>query len=105
MKKKRRKVQINNAGRYFGSAMIDGGENQTVSFDKNGGQDTDIFYNEGRFTDYIGLDASDTDDEDMKTEGLIDSFPDRVCDDFLDLQSNDIDSLIKPIRLMNKNPI
>ncbi|KAF8404047.1 hypothetical protein HHK36_008924 [Tetracentron sinense] len=100
-KRKRSKEQKNVRGRYFGSMLIDIAESRSAVFDKHTEQNNeDIFLHEGRFADYISLD--DSDEELTETNDPI-SMHSNLCDsDPSDLQI-DLDELIKPIRIMNKN--
>ncbi|XP_059630634.1 uncharacterized protein LOC132273660 isoform X2 [Cornus florida] len=99
-KKKPPREQKNTQGRYFGSRHIDFAECRMTLSEKHSAKDDDddIFFQEGRFADYISLDVSD--EEDGETG---DSARERTTlsdGDFADAQ---VDEIIKPIRIMNKN--
>ncbi|XP_031094524.1 uncharacterized protein LOC115998977 [Ipomoea triloba] len=92
----------NDRGRYFGSPHIDISECiRAVSEDKS--SDEDFFFKEGRFVDFISLDAN------VEEQQIIDQSSVERCEEGgpLHLQiaaaAADFDELIKPIRLINRN--
>uniref|UniRef100_A0A5B7B742 C3H1-type domain-containing protein n=1 Tax=Davidia involucrata TaxID=16924 RepID=A0A5B7B742_DAVIN len=102
--KKRKPSREQNAqGRYFGSRHIDIAVRGTAVSEKQSAKDDDdIFCQEGRFTDYFNLDVSD--EETGETNDLTRGQTTLCDDDPTDVQV-DLDELIKPIYLMNKNPM
>ncbi|XP_019174680.1 PREDICTED: uncharacterized protein LOC109170148 isoform X2 [Ipomoea nil] len=93
----------NDRGRYFGSPHIDISECiRAVSEDKS--SDEDFFFKEGRFVEFIRLDAN------VEEQQIIDQSNVERCEEGgpLHLQiaaaavdDDDFDELIKPIRLIN----
>ncbi|XP_077249751.1 uncharacterized protein LOC143889430 isoform X2 [Tasmannia lanceolata] len=102
-KQKRSKDQKNARGRYFGSSGLIGiGESATAASDHNslGQSGGDIFFCEGRFMDYIGLDFDVGEGGETK-DSMVSQLMLFNSDASTDLQSDDLDELIKPLRLMN----
>ncbi|KAJ4966580.1 hypothetical protein NE237_018429 [Protea cynaroides] len=101
-KRKRSKDRKNKRARYFGSSLTDASENSTVASNKPAVQNNiDIFYQEGRYVDYIGLDVSD--EEAGETTNLTDRHT-TLCDsDPSELAPDDMGDLIKPVRILNRN--
>nr|DAD39802.1 TPA_asm: hypothetical protein HUJ06_014125 [Nelumbo nucifera] len=101
-KRKRSKDHQNTRGRYFGSRITDVSEPKPVASDLSSAQNSeDIFFLEGKFTDYISLDISD---EEMKEISDPTDTQATSCEsDPSELPLDDSDELIKPIRIMVKN--
>lgn len=99
----REQQQKNARGRYFGSKMNAGvvAEGIAASPGNLGPKDDDdIFSQEGKFSDYINVDMSDE-----ETDGNCDLTSEQrtILADPSDLQVVDINDMIKPIGIMNKN--
>uniref|UniRef100_A0A5B7B3P1 C3H1-type domain-containing protein n=2 Tax=Davidia involucrata TaxID=16924 RepID=A0A5B7B3P1_DAVIN len=100
-KRKPSREQKNTQGRYFDSRHIDIAECRAAVYEKHSSKDDDDIFFLGRFTDYISVDVSDEEAGETKdpTRGQT-----TLCDgDPRDVQVEDIDELIKPIHIMNKN--
>ncbi|KAG2665874.1 hypothetical protein I3760_15G029300 [Carya illinoinensis] len=97
-KRKRVGAQKNARGRYFGSMHINVSEPGTTVFEKHPSHNNDDLLLEGKFADYIGLDVSDEEVGESNDPGSEQTF----CDsDLSDVQFDDLDQLIKPVRIMN----
>ncbi|XP_052201142.1 uncharacterized protein LOC127807384 isoform X2 [Diospyros lotus] len=94
--------QKNARGRYFGSMQIDTSECQTAVAGKQTGKDGEnIFFEEGRFADYIHLDGSDEEeagDMDSKASEETTTWNGGATD----LQLDD-DNLIRPVYILSKH--
>ncbi|XP_060198336.1 uncharacterized protein LOC132627172 isoform X2 [Lycium barbarum] len=91
----------NGRGRYFGSPHVDISERVTAGLEKPSvKENSDIFFKEGKFVDFISLEGSDEEEQtiDQRSEQtpLCDSVP-------AEMQLDDLDELIKPMRLINRN--
>ncbi|KAL5993089.1 hypothetical protein ACLOJK_014010 [Asimina triloba] len=104
-KRKRAKKQKNGRGRYFGSPVptsiclsekVASGECGT----EQGGVRGDVFFYDGRYADYISLDASDVESKETNTPT---STTMSCGGDSSDLCPDDLDMLMKPVRIMNEN--
>lgn len=94
--------QKNARGRYFGAMQIDTSECQTAVAGKQTGKDGEnIFFEEGRFADYIHLDGSDEEEA-----GDIGSKASEETTTWnggaTDVQLDD-DNLIKPVYILSKH--
>ncbi|XP_057973394.1 uncharacterized protein At1g21580 [Malania oleifera] len=98
-KKRKRSIEQTNArGRYFGSINPNIAETAVAVSEKHTAHNNEIFLEDGRLADYISLDVSD--DEARETEGPM-SEQTAMCDDEpSDAQLDNLDQLIKPIRIM-----
>lgn len=86
-------------GRYFGSRLGDIGEVNTVSSDKPSVQKSeDLFFCEGRLADYVSLDVSSEEDKDM--DKPMDTDIKMSENDPSDTPSDELNELIKPVRIM-----
>ncbi|MCD9638459.1 hypothetical protein HAX54_022457 [Datura stramonium] len=101
VKRKASSEMKNGRGRYFGSPHIDISERITAGPEKpcvKGNNDT--FFKEGKLVDFISLDCSDEEEQtiDQRSEEtpLCESVP-------TEMQLDDLDELIKPMRLINRN--
>ncbi|GAV81655.1 hypothetical protein CFOL_v3_25109 [Cephalotus follicularis] len=102
-KRKRSREQKNTQGRYFGSMHVKISEPGIAVSEKYSFLDHDDHIFEGRNADYISLGVSDEEygeSYDLPSEqtSFFDSDPS-------DLQLNDIDELIKPVRVMTMDQI
>ncbi|KAH0681312.1 hypothetical protein KY284_022397 [Solanum tuberosum] len=90
----------NGRGRYFGSPHIDITECITAGSEKPSVKGSNDIFLEGKFVDFIGLDGSDeeehTIDQRSEEKPLCESGP-------AEMQLDDLDELIKPMRLINRN--
>lgn len=76
-----------------------------VASDKGAkGTDADPFSHDGRFADFISI-GVDSDGDSMETIVLKDSNAKECDSDLSDMQSDELDVLIKPIRIMNKTSL
>ncbi|KAI0502590.1 hypothetical protein KFK09_017544 [Dendrobium nobile] len=101
-KRKRTKIQSCSKGRYFSDSIGKAVEPLEVPSSQNdleGG--TDIFCSDGRFTEYINLDV----DSAIKNVAIMESYAGKLESGYLDMQSCDIDALIKPVRIMNRDDL
>lgn len=88
----------NGKGRYFGSPDINASESKTTVSEKHFAQGYNDLSLEGTCADFIAIDVSDDD-----TGECNDSRNSQItfCDgDNSDLESEDLDELIKPLRIM-----
>lgn len=91
-------AQKNAQGRYFGFMHIDVSEPGTTVFEKNPSQSNEDISLEGKFADYIGLNVSDEEVSEINDPASEQTF----CDsDLSEVQFDDLDQLIKPVRIMN----
>ncbi|XP_038696271.1 uncharacterized protein LOC119993287 isoform X2 [Tripterygium wilfordii] len=101
-KKGKRSIEQKNArGRYFGSMrIIDISDRGKAAFEMQSVQDGDDVPLEGKFADFISIDDSDEDGEcnGATTERIASSGSGPS-----ELQTDDLDELIKPIGIMKKN--
>ncbi|KAK4722029.1 hypothetical protein R3W88_012262 [Solanum pinnatisectum] len=90
----------NGRGRYFGSPHIDITECITAGSEKPSVKGNNDIFLEGKFVDFISLDGSDEEEQtiDQRSEEkpLCESGP-------AEMQLDDLDELIKPMRLINRN--
>ncbi|KAL3339736.1 hypothetical protein AABB24_028384 [Solanum stoloniferum] len=90
----------NGQGRYFGSPHIDITECITAGSEKPSVKGNNDIFLEGKFVDFISLDGSDeeeqTTDQRSEEKSLCESGP-------AEMQLDDLDELIKPMRLINRN--
>ncbi|XP_055833416.1 uncharacterized protein At1g21580 isoform X2 [Solanum dulcamara] len=90
----------NGRGRYFGSPHIDITERITAGSEKPSVKGNNDIFLEGKFADFISLDGSDKEEQtiDQRSEEkpLFESGP-------TEMQLDDLDELIKPMRLINRN--
>ncbi|KAJ8541604.1 hypothetical protein K7X08_002420 [Anisodus acutangulus] len=98
VKRKASSEMKNDRGRYFGSPHIDISERITAGKQKPSVKgNNDIFFQEGKFVDFISLDCSDEEEQtiDQRSEEtpLSESGPGEM----------QLDDLIKPMRLINRN--
>ncbi|KAL3504290.1 hypothetical protein ACH5RR_034131 [Cinchona calisaya] len=101
MKRKASNVQKNARGRYFGARPVDVADCRAmVSGVTSGKGDENIFYEDGKFADFISLDVSI---EEMEQAFELRSEPTCDVEGPSDMQVTELDELIKPVRLMNKN--
>ena len=85
--------------RYFGSPDLRVSESRKAVSEKNFAQDYNDILTDGNLTDFIAIDVSD-DDFGESNEPTTEQT--TFCDsDTSDLQSEDLDGLIKPVRLMD----
>ena len=103
-KKRKRSRELKNVrGRYFGSPDISALDSRTVVSEKFFAQDSNDIFSEGKNADYIAVDVSD---DDGRESNYVRSTQITFCesDTSSDLEElEDLDELIKPIRLMNKS--
>lgn len=88
-------------GRYFGSMLLDDSEPQmTMISERHSTHDNINLFVEGKLVDYISVDFSNEEAREAN-DALCGqtTFPDN---DASDLQFDDLDELIKPIRIMNR---
>ncbi|KAG6483010.1 uncharacterized protein LOC122014653 isoform X1 [Zingiber officinale] len=105
-KTKKRKdtvVQGNTWGRYFGSDISLVGEPLVVSLDKKVVKKANDLFCNGQFTEFIALAADEIDDEASFMVSEDDTHPSHFESGNDALQNNDLDALIKPIRIMRKD--
>lgn len=89
----------NARGRYFGSPDLRVSESRKAVFEKHSAQDYSDTLSDGNLTDFMAIDLSD---EDVGENNDPTSEQTTFCDsDTRDLQSEDLDELIKPVRLMD----
>nr|XP_029116510.1 LOW QUALITY PROTEIN: uncharacterized protein LOC105060998 [Elaeis guineensis] len=101
-KKKGFMVQSNSRGRYFGSTISVIGESLIAPVNKlDGGEGEDLFCSDGRFADYISLDVG-KESGTVKLNLPIHLHPAESDSDHFDMQPDDLDALIKPIRIMKR---
>ncbi|KAK4340979.1 hypothetical protein RND71_039480 [Anisodus tanguticus] len=98
VKRKASSEMKNGRGRYFGSPHIDISERITVGSQKPSVRgNNDIFFQEGKFIDFIRLDCSDEEEQTIEQRSeetpLGESCPAEM----------QLDDLIKPMRLINRN--
>ncbi|XP_027772203.1 uncharacterized protein LOC107017622 isoform X2 [Solanum pennellii] len=90
----------NGRGRYFGSPHIHITECITAGSEKPSVKGNNDIFLEGKFVDFISLDGSDeeelTIDQRSEEKPLCESGP-------AEMQLDDLDELIKPMRLINRN--
>ncbi|XP_038700875.1 uncharacterized protein LOC119997759 isoform X2 [Tripterygium wilfordii] len=99
-KKGKRSIEQKNVrGRYFGSMRIDISDSGKAAFEMHSVQDGDDVPFKGKFADFIGIDDSDEDGDrnDATTERIASSRSGPS-----DVRIDDIDELIKPIRIMTR---
>ncbi|XP_028555161.1 uncharacterized protein LOC110109077 isoform X2 [Dendrobium catenatum] len=104
-KRKRTKIQSCSKGRYFSYSIGKAVEPLEVPSSQNdleGGKD--IFCSDGRFTEYINLNV-DSDNVAIKNVAIMESYAGKLESGYLDMQSCDIDALIKPVRIMNRDDL
>ncbi|PON60133.1 Zinc finger, CCCH-type [Parasponia andersonii] len=99
-KKRKQSREVRNArGRYFGSPDLRVFESKKPLFEKNFAQDYNDIISDGSLSDFIAIDVSDDDFGEYNDAA---SEQTTFCDsDTSDLQQEDLDELIKPIRLMD----
>ena len=101
-KKKKQSRELNAQGRYFGFRHVNNRDPEKVVSEKDTAKNNDdISFQEGRFADYISLDVSDEDIGSIngprtQQTTLFGSEPSY-------LHLDDLDELIKPVLIMNKN--
>nr|XP_009783699.1 PREDICTED: uncharacterized protein LOC104232248 isoform X3 [Nicotiana sylvestris] len=101
VKRKASSEMKNGRGRYFGSPHIDSSERITAGLEKTSvrGKD-DIFLKKGKFVDFISLDGSD--EEELTIDQRSEEPP--LCESgSAEMQLDDLDELIKPMKLINRN--
>ncbi|GLT84932.1 hypothetical protein SLE2022_031390 [Rubroshorea leprosula] len=98
-KSKRSREHKSAHGRYFGSMHVDISEPGRVVGERQPRVDDNLC--EGQFSDYIGLDVSD--EEAKETNDTMSDQPTFGDDDPWDSQTDDLEELIKPIGIMNRN--
>ncbi|KAF3976404.1 hypothetical protein CMV_000424 [Castanea mollissima] len=99
-KRKRGGQQRKAQGRYFGSTHVNVSEPRTAVNEKHSTQHNDDIFIEGKYADYISLEFSDEEvgeTNDLTSERMF------YDSDSSDLQLDDLDELIKPFRIMNRN--
>ncbi|WOK95094.1 hypothetical protein Cni_G03801 [Canna indica] len=95
-------VQSNSWGRYFGSSISETSEPLVISLDKDVKKVEDLFCYSGRFTEYISLSPDDSDIE--ASSVVLKNLPESHYESgHFFSQKDDLDALIKPIRIMNKD--
>ncbi|KAG5568493.1 hypothetical protein H5410_064501 [Solanum commersonii] len=90
----------NGRGRYFGSPHIDITECITAGSEKPSVKGNNDIFLEGKFVDFISLDGSDEEEQtiDQRSEEK------PLCESgSAEMQLDDLDELIKPMRLINRN--
>ncbi|KAK1554385.1 hypothetical protein Q3G72_011443 [Acer saccharum] len=96
-KSKRSRQRKNSRGRYFGSLRMDDSEPQIMRSERQSEQDNGDVTVEGNFADYITLAISD---EAGETYDAMNEQTTLYDSDNSDFQLDDLDELIKPIRIM-----
>ena len=92
--------QRNTRGRYFGSTRANVSEPTTAVHEKHSTQNKDDIFSEGKYADFISLDVSD---EEVSESNDLTSQQTFYDSDSSDVQLDDHDELIKPVRIMNRN--
>ncbi|KAK8916280.1 Zinc finger CCCH domain-containing protein 7 [Platanthera zijinensis] len=104
-KRKRTKLKSSSQGRYFFSSIGKASKPLSIASSQNDLEDpNDIFYSDGRFSDYINLDT-DSDDAGIGNNVLMDSYPGMLSCGYHDMKSCDIDALIKPVQIMKRDEL
>ncbi|KAK3230558.1 hypothetical protein Dsin_002439 [Dipteronia sinensis] len=98
-KSKRSRQRKNIRGRYFGSLHMDDSEPQIMRSERQSEQDNGDVTFEGNFADYITLAISG--DEAGETYDAMNAQTTLYDSDNSDFQLDDLDELIKPIRIMD----
>ncbi|KAK2659413.1 hypothetical protein Ddye_005946 [Dipteronia dyeriana] len=98
-KSKRSRQRKNSRGRYFGSLHMDDNEPQIMKSERKSEQDYGDVTLEGNFADYITLAISG--DEAGETYDAMNEQTTLYDSDNSDFQLDDLDELIKPIRIMD----
>ncbi|KAH9757233.1 hypothetical protein KPL71_016319 [Citrus sinensis] len=101
-KSRRSRKPKNTHGRYFGSMLVEDSESQTAMSERPTVQNNGNLFVEGKLVDYIGLDVSDK--EAGETNDALHELLDFNDSGASELQLDDLDELIKPIRIMNSHP-
>lgn len=101
VKRKASSEMKNGRGRYFGSPHIDSSEHITAGSEKaSAWGNNDIFFKKGKFVDFISLDGSD--EEELTSDQRSEEPP--LCESSsAEMQLDDLDELIKPMKLINRN--
>ncbi|XP_071923830.1 uncharacterized protein [Coffea arabica] len=102
MKRKAASVQKNARGRYFGAKPPDIAVSKAAVSEIISGKGDDIFAQDGKFSDYISLDVSI---EEMERSFELRSEPTYYNEEPSHMEEAEVDELIKPVRIMNKNLI
>ncbi|KAI5355206.1 hypothetical protein L3X38_008101 [Prunus dulcis] len=100
-KRKRTREQKNAWGRYFVSKDINFSEPRAVS-GKHCAQNGDDIFDDGRAADFISIDASD--EEAGESNDPINEQAASCDSDSSELELDDLDELIKPVRLLDRSP-
>ncbi|XP_064980113.1 uncharacterized protein LOC135622303 [Musa acuminata AAA Group] len=101
--KKGSTVQSNSWGRYFGSSISDVGKSLAVSLDNEDDKKVeDLFCFGGRFADYISL-SLDNHDGESSFVASKDLHQSEFSSGNSLMQKDNLDALIKPIRIMRKD--
>lgn len=82
--------------------LVEDSESQTAMSERPTVQDNGNLFVEGKLVDYIGLDVSDK--EAGETNDALHELLDFNDSGASELQLDDLDELIKPIRIMNSHP-
>ena len=100
---KRCEIQNNSRVRYFGSKIIKLGESLAVNSDKCAMEKvTDPFCYDGCFADFISIDADSDDNDGVQTNVAEDYNTKESESDLSDMHPDELDAVIKPVRIMNK---
>ncbi|CDP11937.1 unnamed protein product [Coffea canephora] len=102
MKRKAAGVQKNARGRYFGAKPPDIAVSKAAVSEIISGKGDDIFAQDGKFSDYISLDVSI---EEMERSFELRSELTYYNEEPSHIEEAEVDELIKPVRIMNKNLI
>ncbi|XP_074571066.1 uncharacterized protein LOC141827663 [Curcuma longa] len=102
-KRKDAMVQGNTWGRYFGSGISLVGEPLVVSLDTDSEKKANDLFCNGQFAEFIALAYDENDDEASFMVSADDAHPSNFESGNDALQNNDLDALIKPIRIMRKD--
>ncbi|XP_021895300.1 uncharacterized protein LOC110812756 isoform X2 [Carica papaya] len=101
-KRKRSCAQKNARGRYFGSLHVEITEPGSVVLERHSMQEENAIFG-GKLTDYIGLDDTDGEVSDGEAGESNDLGNEKTTfgeGDLSDFQFDDLDELIKPVRIM-----
>lgn len=99
-KRKQSTIQISsNKRRYFGSSITEAVKPLNVSYDKNDLEGGDLFCCDGRFTDFISLDAN-SDEDGTEVTVSMDSHTMQCDSELSDQRQDDVEALIKPVNLL-----
>lgn len=101
-KRKSAEMQSNSRGRYFGSKILKIGEPLVVaSYKCDSESDADPFCCGGHFAEFISIDVG-SDNDGVETSIPKDSDTKEVESSLSDMLLDELDVLIKPVRIMNK---